>query len=302
MSSALLLMDQIHARALEVSTRYRREEAELVDVLIQVERYGVFIQRQHASLFAYATTELGLSENVAYALIAVARKAREVPALGARLRDGAVTLSNARRVASVLTVQNQAEWVEKACALSSRQLEREIARVRPEIRTPERASYAGADRVRLEVGLSEEQMLKLRHAQDLLCQSRRRTVSLEETIGVLTSEFIKRVDPVERARRQTNRKGSVLVQPSEQVGELVTRRVRSPIPAAELHAVNLRDQRRCTHILPNGSRCHQSRWVEIHHIQLVSEGGPNTVENLITLCSAHHKLMHQADPRGHSPA
>ena len=224
MSSALLLMDQIHARALEVSTRYRREEAELVDVLIQVERHGVFIQRKHASLFAYATAELGLSENVAYALIAVARKAREVPALGARLRDGEVTLSNARRVASVLTVQNQAEWVEKACALSSRELEREIARVRPEIRTPERASYVGADRVRLEVGLSEEQMLKLRHAQDLLCQSRRRAVSLEETIGVLTSEFIKRVDPVERARRQTNRKGSARVRPSERIGELVTRK------------------------------------------------------------------------------
>lgn len=292
MSSALLLADRLHSQALEVSTRYRRAEAELVEVLIQVEQHGVHIRRRHASLFAYVTSELGLSENVAYPLITIARKAREVPALGEQLRDGKMTLSNARRVAAVLTVQNQTEWVEKACTLSSRALEREIARVRPETRTPERASYVSGDRVKLEVGLSEAQMLELRRAQDLLCQSRRRTVSLEETIGVLTSEFLKRADPVERARRHTVRRGAT-VQPSKQVGELVTRQVRSPIPAPILHAVNLRDQRRCTQRLPGGSRCNQTRWVDFHHIIPVCEGGPNTVENLTTLCAAHHKYQHR---------
>jgi 5-methylcytosine-specific restriction endonuclease McrA len=79
------------------------------------------------------------------------------------------------------------------------------------------------------------------------------------------------------------------------VGKLVTLRVepqRQPIAAALLHQVNLRDQQRCTHHFPDGGRCNQSRWLEIHHRTPVSEGGENTFENLTTLCSAHHRFMH----------
>ncbi|MDR3608501.1 MAG: HNH endonuclease signature motif containing protein [Oligoflexia bacterium] len=67
--------------------------------------------------------------------------------------------------------------------------------------------------------------------------------------------------------------------------------VRAPLPAAVLHQVNLRDQGRCTHVT-NGKRCNQARWTEIHHKIPVSQGGPNTPENLITLCSTHHQLQH----------
>jgi 5-methylcytosine-specific restriction endonuclease McrA len=56
--------------------------------------------------------------------------------------------------------------------------------------------------------------------------------------------------------------------------------------------VNLRDQRRCAHLKRDGSRCNQSRWIELHHKIPVSAGGLNTAENLITLCSTHHKFAH----------
>jgi hypothetical protein len=309
MSFASLSMEQVHARAVEMSSAFRRGEAELVDVLIRIEIDRVFLLRGHASLFAYVTGELGISENTAYSLITVARKVREVPELGVKFRAGEITLSKARRVAAVLTVANQEEWIAKACALSTRGLEREIARVRPRAQVFEQASYVGADRLRLTVGISEAQMLELRHAQDLLCQSRRRAVSLEETIGVMTAEFLKRKDPVRRAKRQKSR-GKV--SPIARVGELVTPgRVqahggespsvradqlvapkRTPIPAAVLHAVNLRDQRRCTQRLPNGTSCGQRRWVDIHHVEWVSRGGANDIDNLVTLCSSHHQLRH----------
>jgi 5-methylcytosine-specific restriction protein A len=48
-----------------------------------------------------------------------------------------------------------------------------------------------------------------------------------------------------------------------------------------------------------GVRCAQRRWLHYHHIIPKHQGGPDTLENLITLCSAHHKMEHFAkSPRG----
>lgn len=289
------LIEQIHTQAVEVSGRFKKAEADLIEVLQRVEEHQVFIKRGHSSLYAYVTGELGLAENTAYSLITVARKAREVPALKEQIQAGEMTLSNARRVAAVLTPQNQDEWIKKACDLSARQLEKEIVRVKPEKATPERVSYTSPSRTKLELGLSEQDMLRLRRAQDLLSQSRRRAVSLEETLSVLTSEFLHRHDPNEKAKRHRVKKS-----PSVEVGELVTLRVepkREPIPAAILPQVNFRDQRSCTHLLRNGKPCGQTRWIEIHHKIPVSGGGANTLENLTTLCSAHHRFSHSGEPR-----
>ncbi|MDR3606886.1 MAG: HNH endonuclease signature motif containing protein [Oligoflexia bacterium] len=260
-------LDSIHLRTVEISTRYKKTEAELIQVLQQAEEHRVFLVRGHASMLAYVTAELGLSESTAYALI----------------QAGAITLSNARRVVSVLTPENQSEWIRKASELSSRELEKEIVKVRPQEAVQERTSYVTEDRVRLELGLSESELVRLRRVQDLLCQSRGRVVSLEEAIQAMTAEYLDRHDPLEKAKRA--KKSTVTVD------QLVTRRVRTPIPAAVLHQVNLRDQRKCAYVL-HGKRCNQTRWIEIHHKNPVSHGGLNEVDNLITLCSAHHKRMH----------
>lgn len=330
MQSILSLSDEIHTRALAAATRYKRAEAELIEILQQVEEHRIFIKRGHSSLFNYVTAELGLAENIAYSLITVARKAREVPELKSKIESGALTLTNARRIAPILTSQKihdntqvNAMWIQKASELSSRQLEKEISKVFPREATRESASYVTPERVELKVGLSEREMLRLRRAQDLLSQSKKRPVSLEETLQILCSEFLGRHDPLQKAKRQQVRKGSQerkreasqneessagskqtqkRTQPptegqSALVGKQVSRRVhamtkREPIPANILHQVNLRDQRRCTHESPTGSRCNQARWIEIHHKTPVRQGGGNTLENLITLCSAHHRYQH----------
>jgi len=330
MSTVLSLQDSIHMRALAVVSRYKTAEAELVDILQQVEEHRVFVKRGHSSLFAYAVTELGLSENVVYSLIAVARKSRAVPELKEQMKAGALSLTNAKRIVSVLKVENtpeqNQEWIQKAVELSSRKLEKEIVKENPKEATQEKAAYVARDRVELQVGLSEQEMLRLRKVQDLLCQAKKRTVSLEETIAVLTGEFLSRHDPVEKAKRHIVRKGvrvesenltipvETLVARQVRVEDrmsaapssFATRRSRSVarpvertrensreyIPASLRHQVNLRDNRKCAHKNPDGSHCGQSRWLEIHHIQPVSEGGKNTLENLITLCSNHHQFAH----------
>jgi hypothetical protein len=267
----------------------------------------VHLAKGYPSLFVYATKGLGLRANLTYTLITIARKAREVPALREQLEAGRMTLSNARRVASVLTVANQAEWIAKAAALSVRELEREITRVRPQAEPVEHASYISGDRIRLELGLSEHEMLRLRRAQDLVSRSLGQSASLEDTMKQLLSEYLDKHDPVERAKRFRVRGGGAKGSKAEsgEKVELVTPRVgdsvqgeaeptrRAPTPAAVEHAVHWRDRDRCTETLPDGSRCGQSRWTELHHVKPVHLGGKNTVDNLVTLCSAHHRMRHE---------
>lgn len=364
------LSDQIHLRACEAASQHRKVEAELIEILQQVEQHRVFLARGYASLFLYVVKELGLSESVAYNLISVARKAREVPELKAEIARGTITLSNARKIVPVLNRGNKAEWLGKAAELSQRQLEKAVVKVRPQEATPERATYVTESRVKLELGLSEKDMLKLRRAQDLLCQSRKRAVTLEEVLVALTREFLHRNDPLERAKRQrvktgllkiesevsttalksdvtcrneenssvakvphdacdtrcnqqdsqnamkdkteglqTARPMEIIVQnPPKLVKAPVALQVerasigakreprqthgREPIHAKLLHQINLRDQRRCQFTNVRGEKCNQTRWIEVHHIAPVSKGGPNTLENLRTFCSAHHKWIH----------
>jgi hypothetical protein len=338
------IADQIHRRALEVIIRYKKSEGELIEIIQLAEKNRVPLHRGHSSLFQYVVRDLGLAENLAYSLITVARKAVHIPEIKAQIQSGVLSLSHAKKIVPIINVQNQDEWLAKARSLSIQKLEKEVVHMRPRLATPERASYVRGDHVKLEVGLSEQSMLRLRRAQDLLSQSQQRAMTLEETIEALTNEFLIRSDPLEKAKRHVVRNESLPVnsgfalkriqpavepeskpKPTESLKKLISKRVkesrtndvqikepqikqrqikqyqRESIPAQILHRVNLRDQRRCTFVpsiqhdrdSPNTiKRCSSTRWLHIHHIQPVHEGGGNTLENLTTLCEAHHRWVH----------
>ena len=67
---------------------------------------------------------------------------------------------------------------------------------------------------------------------------------------------------------------------------------RKRYPAELEHRLNLRDQRQCTHINSKAERCSEKKWLSFHHKIPVEQGGPDTFENLQTLCWAHHQLVH----------
>jgi 5-methylcytosine-specific restriction endonuclease McrA len=379
---------EIHTRALEVSTRYRRAEAELLEVLDQVDRKRVFLEFGASSLYGYCVSVLKLSESVTYNLIAVMRKSREVPELREQSKAGTITLSNARRVAAVLTPQNKNEWLERASLMSARQLEKEISKILPRAATREHATYVTPHRIKLELGLSETEMLKFRRIQDQVSQSRQKSATLEETLMELMNFYLARKCPIEKAKRHAVKKGltlglicndgqsdepagnkrapgapeaieahqapevaahahkadrpaaltanaststststSVPTDPPARASEMKRdtqvlrphgdaaprpKNARTPIPAKILHAVHLRDQRKCQYRVKNADEksaqnpkrstassgiCGQTRFLEVHHLRPVSEGGAHTLENLITLCGIHHDWIHSATAR-----
>ena len=71
--------------------------------------------------------------------------------------------------------------------------------------------------------------------------------------------------------------------------------VRQPLPAQIRHQVQLRDRGQCSYKQKDGSRCGSRRFLEIHHVKPVSQGGSDTLENLRLLCHGHHKVAHLSD-------
>jgi len=65
-------------------------------------------------------------------------------------------------------------------------------------------------------------------------------------------------------------------------------RAKQTISPALRRAVLLRDQRRCR--VPG---CRNAIFIDVHHLQLRSEGGRNAADNLMTLCGAHHRAAHR---------
>ena len=65
-------------------------------------------------------------------------------------------------------------------------------------------------------------------------------------------------------------------------------RAQQSIPPALRRAVLLRDQHRCQ--VPG---CNNVSWLDVHHIELRSEGGRHSMENLICVCGSHHRAAHR---------
>ena len=113
------------------------------------------------------------------------------------------------------------------------------------------------------------------------------------------NEALAKHDPVMKAERAEAKKKSVTVKAapaskSDSTSQSVTDNKREHIPQDILNQVILRDKGRCS-FEKYGRRCHHRRFLNIHHIKPVKDGGRNTVENLTTLCEVHHTYLHHQE-------
>ncbi len=302
-------LQSLHQKALLAAKYFHQSESSLIDILQELDDKKLFIHMGFASLFDYAIKALKLSESNASNFITVARKSKSVPELKAAIKSQAITVSKARKITPVLTPNNSAHWLELAKTLPKEKLEKEVAKVRPQTLTPERAKYVSETRLELKMGVSENLMAKLKRAQDLISQSTRKAASFEEVLEVALTQYLERNDPVEKARRnylpQTNNtlptlaEHQTLLLKEEHVPghtkipvQASSFKKRTPLVAATRHQVQLRDKGQCVYVNSQGERCDNRRWVEIHHKLPVAKGGGNHPENLMTPCHSHHRRVH----------
>ena len=290
-------------QAAEIIQRYRSEEQKLLSVLQQIEAQFVFRELGYSSMFQYCIERHKLSESRAYELIYVSRKCAEVPRLKAAMEAGAVSLSAAKRIGSVVTEENAELWISQAATLKQKELERAVATVNPKAAVKERIKPVAAERSTLVVGISHSLEKKLARVRELVAQSSAKPCDLERALEQMADLFLESKDPVRRAERITQKKLaaaskanqhvlSKVAAPARKSPPAVARQTRSPIPTAIRHQVMLRDRAECQGTTPQGTRCGCRQWTDIHHIRPVSLGGSNHPSNLLTLCHSHHQQAH----------
>jgi 5-methylcytosine-specific restriction endonuclease McrA len=290
---------EIYNRAVARAKNFLTAEAEMLDSIVEIDRAKLYLKFKEEFLTPFCVKHFCISEEVAATLVRVARKSLVVPELKLAVDEGRLDLTKAKTIASVVTPDNVQEWTEKAATLSKAKLEYEVAKENPKAAKKEKVKAVGADRFRLECELSEAATQRFAKVRDLVSQSQGKSASVAETIEAMMDVYLQYRDPVEKAKRAEARKTATR-KDTDRSQERSTGRF---IPAAELHIVNLRDQRKCQQRMPDGSICGKTRWVQIHHIVELAKGGSNKAENLITLCSHHHRLKHQQmnEPRAPGP-
>jgi hypothetical protein len=128
--------DELLRRVVDLTSRSRRVEADLVAHLAEVDARRLYARFAHPSMFAYCTEALHLSEAEAYLRIAAARASREHPVLLDMLRDGRLHLTAISLLASHLTPGNRDAVLARATHKSKRQVEELVAEVSPRPDSP----------------------------------------------------------------------------------------------------------------------------------------------------------------------
>ena len=196
----------LHLRALELCAKHRRVEAMLIVVLREIDKTKLFKKLGQPSLFGYAIRILGLSESVAYAFIAVARKCEESAPLRAAIETQSLTVAKASRIVSALTLENAEALIEFARTHSTRETEFEVARLQPKCAAPDRMRPLSEDLVKLEMSVSKAVLAKLTRAQALLASQSGKHTGFEGVLEQVLNEYLERHDPVKRAERAVCRK------------------------------------------------------------------------------------------------
>ncbi len=230
----------LHAKALALSRSHRLVENQLIEILIEIDSTRLFRTLGFSSLFIYAVRSLGFSEATAYAMIAVARKAKEISQLRVALKEEKLSVARASRITSVLTTENAITLIAFAAHHSARETDREVARI----------AGNGGNEKRRALLVSEEVLDLLKRAQSLLASRNKKHIAAQEALKLVFEDYLERHDPVKKAERTANRKTKSEPLSSERSEFLRNRR--KPFSASERHAVFRRDGGLCAFVDVSG--------------------------------------------------
>jgi hypothetical protein len=315
--------DALLARLDELVARGRRNEAELVWHLAEVDARKLYLREACPSMYVYATTRLHLSEAEAYLRITVARVSRRFPVVLAMLADGRLHLSAIAKLAPHLRDDEGEALLARAVHRSKREIEELIAEVAPKPDAPSLLRRLPSRRVQQASGGSAE--LRLDGVDDgtprAEAPSAPKGAGVEATsVGRYKVQFTAGVelhDKIARAqallRHQVpngdlaavfDRAMTLLVRELERARFAAAKSPRKtadqadPTPSSRRipdpirRAVWMRDGGQCTFRDGRGRRCPAQERLEFHHLVPFARGGDHSDRNVTLRCSAHN--LHQA--------
>jgi hypothetical protein len=321
--------DQLLAEVHRLASAERGATAALIRSLIALDaRPHLYLRDGCSSLFVYCTRVLHLSESETYNRIEVARAARRFPIMLDALEDGSVTLTALRLLAPHLTEDNHQHVLAEARHTCKADVERLIARLRPQPdvptvirKLPEHRLAEGEPPVAPTSSRSDppvdagparqapsEPIEPVAPPRAIVAPLSPERYKLELTISADTREKLRRVQDL---MRHALPNGDVAVILDRALSSLLDnlerrrcamtpkpRRARDvapgsrSIPAAVRREVWRRDERRCAFVGQQG-RCTETAFLELHHVDPYAVGGEGTVDNIQLRCRAHNRYEAQ---------
>ncbi len=310
----------------------RRAERSAVLWFAELMRRRFYRDCGYASIHAYAEAVLGFGQAKTYQFIRLAESLDGLPQLRASVEAGEMPWTKARSVAAVATPRSEDQWIALAKTSSARQLEARIRESRSEARRdPDQCDLlapgaeqapassplpAPAPKVQVSFTLEPEQ-----HARWLAIVERLRKQGHAESKEELLLAAFAALAEADCTRGQTEAECTrvqnappyqVVVYRCEDCGaaRLTDGRPLAPAVAAQA-ACDCREQRdgapnrasippalRRQVLARDGHRCQSpgcraTRFLEVHHREPRRRGGRNSAVNLVTLCAACHRLLHE---------
>ncbi len=296
----------------------------------EIMRRKLYRKLGHSSINQYAHVELKFSKTRTGDFVQLARKLEQLPVVRELVENGELGYTKAREIVKVATPETEEGWVAAAQSSSRRELERKVGVARqraksnpgqPELlpATNELKVPPAAPPVRLTVEMTSEQfalyevLLERLHKQgplggraEMLLEAmaelasvRAETRDQKAPRGALQSgppfqihihqcpDCSKTTVSTSKGELPVSQKVLERMQCDSQIDEEGKRNT-STIPPATRRKVLARDRHRC-----QAPGCEHTKFLEVHHIQPRTDGGGNDPENLITLCSACHRLVHE---------
>jgi hypothetical protein len=289
--------------------------------------FGEILERRlyrefgYSSMNQYAEQELGFSRTRTGDFLQLCRKLDRLPRVKKKLETGEMGYTTARVLVQVADQENEEAWVQEAATKSRRELEQQVKRAKRQAAqvegqlslVPEAApAPAAAVPVRVSFEMSPLQLARYEALWEQIRKQGSAPADKVEALLEMMACYVAESAPrggIERAPFQVNvlkneETGQATVQTSR--GELVLseaelervecdcqthqpgRRNTSAVPPSIRRKVLARDRYRCQR-----PGCGNTRFLEEHHIIPRARGGGNDPDNLITLCSACHGLVHE---------
>ena len=290
-----LLDQELLAQTKSLVRREQQFTLLVIDHLQEIYSRRLHLRRGYASLFDYATGELGYSPAAAMRRIDAMELTAEVEGARQKLEDGSINLTAASQLQSAFKRQDRQArrarraqsdgedgaapavpvldgsarraLVEQAVGKSTREVDQLIAEVAPE-------AAVSRERVR-PLGNGRWELKALIDAD-----------SERQRPGPATSA-------PKRAPERPAASNSAPKPQRQPTGPATSAPRSRAIPSATKPKVWQRDGGRCRYVDPvSRRRCNSQHLLQIDHIKPVSLGGTADPDNLRLLCFAHHRHRH----------
>ena len=302
----------LHAELKRIAHGRATLDSQEAAALSRADRLEVWREYGYTTLLAYMEAELGYGPHAANERLRVARALLVLPHLRARFDAGELHYSVVRELTRVVIPDTEEPWLAAASGKNVREVEELVSGRRPgDLPDSPRQPHVELHKILFE--LTPAQLALFRQARTALEREHTDRLTDGEALEALCRRMLSACDssqppaqvaymvcPKCRAATQDGAGIVADVTPTDIERVMcdceILGDVEAPVPPRILKTVSprlrrqvlARDHHRC--VVPG---CRNSRNIEVHHVQFKSRGGSNKMDNLITMCTGHHTMLHE---------